>query len=351
MIQTSYLTSLVSALRAETAINSITPETLGSVLQRIVDAMANGLTSEDLTGIGGSSGGVSDAEMAAINGSITELKQQVNKNKNDILSLHNPATRLSNGLMSAADKIKLDSLSPSGSSGSGSSSGEGIDYYDLAEAVTALQTSMASIGSLIGTVNVSQLASWYSNLATPVLVMRQAQQDPAIYVVMGTFAGKPKPCGILFSFMDDMNSTAQPHAIHQLFFSNFTSMTNFGHDGGIHLWHRLYAITAHHGAIGSWSNWTELSFGGGGICSNEPVTTTTNGLMISTDKAKLDRLAISSISLSGNTLTINGKSFSLTPTENGSSNPPSSEGGGNSSGSESGFGGADYEYSEDIIIQ
>lgn len=355
MIQTSFLTSLISALRAETAINSITPESLGSVLQRIVDAMANGLTSEDLTGIGGGSNGASSAEMAALNGSITELKQQVNKNKNDISALHNTATRISNGLMSATDKIKLDSLTPSGSGGGGSSSGEGFDYFDLTEAVTALQTSMETIGSLIGTVNVNQLATWYDNITSPLAVMRQALQEPAIYVVMGTFTGKPKACGILFSFMDDMNINAQPHAIHQLIFTNFTSMTSFGHDGGIHLWHRLYAITAHHGTVGTWSNWTELAFGGGGICNNEPVTTSANGLMLATDKAKLDRLAISSISLSGNTLTINGNSFTLTPSTSGGSGQSGTGGSGsgtqNPGGADTEGGGADYEYSEDIIIQ
>lgn len=329
MIQTSYLTSLVSALRAETAINSISPESLGSVLQRIVDAMGAGLTSEDLTGIGGGSGGASSAEIAAINGSLTNLQQQISKNKNDITSLHSTATRLTNGLMSAADKAKLDNMSSSGSGGGGTPATDGYDHSALEAAITALQTSVATLGSLIGTVTVNKLATWYADCASPVAAMQQAQSEPAIFVVMGSFAGKPKACGILFAFMDDMNSTSQPHAVHQLFITNFTSLTSFGHDASIHLWHRYYAITAHHGTAGTWSDWTELPFGGGSGCTCSPATSSADGLMLASDKSKLDRLAISSISLSGNTLTINGNSFILTPVGSGGSTP---SGGGDSGG-------------------
>lgn len=86
-------------------------------------------------------------------------------------------------------------------------------------------------------------------------------------------------------------------------------------------------------------------------------TTALAGLLSASDKDKLDRLAISSISLSGNVLSINGRSFTLTPVGGGTTPPDdgdsgSSEGGsGCSPDSDDHTDVPDYVFSDDIIIQ
>lgn len=49
MLDTSSLTSLVSALRAQTAKDSISPESLGAILQQMLDLMATATTSTDIS--------------------------------------------------------------------------------------------------------------------------------------------------------------------------------------------------------------------------------------------------------------------------------------------------------------
>lgn len=328
----SNVSTLIAALSAETATGAITPLRLGNILAQLVAHLQNAATTDDISALTTGSGGgnvkvdfavtaFGEPTKSSTSVSIPYTRKHVSSGADASSSVSLPtATSSSAGLMSASDKAKLDSLSSSGGVGSSSPSGAG-DSYDH----SGLESAIAALQGIIGTVNVSQLATWYADCASPITAMRQAQSEPAIYVVLGAFNGKPKACGVLFAFMDDMNNNTQPHAIHQVFFTNFTSLTSFGHDGGIHLWHRLYGITAHHVTQGSWSEWTELPFGGGSGCTCAPVTSTADGLMLASDKSKLDRLAISSISLSGNTLTINGNSFTLTPVGSGGSTPSGSD--------------------------
>ena len=334
----SNVSSLIAALSIETAAASITPSRLGNILSQLVALLQNVPSGDEINGLNAAIDGLKSKLTYAVSSigtptrtstavSIPYVRTHVTSGAASELSVSLPtASSSSAGLMSASDKAKLDSLSSSGGAGSSSPSGAG-DSYDH----SGLESAIAALQGIIGTVNVNQLATWYADCASPIAAMRQAQSEPTIYVVLGAFNGKHKACGVLFAFMDDMNNNTQPHAIHQMFFTNFTNPTSFGHDGGIHLWHRLYGITIHHGTQGAWSEWTELPFGGGSGCTCAPVTTTADGLMLASDKSKLDRLAISSISLSGNTLTINGNSFTLTPVGSGGSTP---SGGGSSSGGE-----------------
>lgn len=269
MIKISSLTTLITALRTQTAPSSISPEFLGSLLQSMANAMGTGLTVEDLPEI--------------------------------------PTTP------------------------STPSPGESYDHSTILANIGSLQSSVAALSNLIATTPFSGLASWFSGATTSTALMLAVTEKP-IYVVVNKFNGKDKPCGILFNFCDDMGSaTATPHAMHQFFISNYTDIASAGHDASIHLWHRWFNINSHHGTPATWTAWSELSFGGSGDsgCTCAPVTSSANGLMLATDKAKLDRLAISSISLSGNTLTINGNSFTLTPVGSGGSTP---SGGGSPSG-------------------
>lgn len=260
MIKISSLTTLITALRTQTAPSSISPEFLGSLLQSMANAMGTGLTVEDLPEI------------------------------------------------------------PTTPSTPTPSPGESYDHSTILANISSLQTSVAALSNLIATIPFSGLASWFSGATTSSALVLAISEKP-IYIVTNKFNGKDKPCGILFNFCDDMGSaSATPHAMHQFFISNFTNIATGGHDAGIHLWHRWFNINAHHGTPATWTAWSELSFGGSGDsgCTCAPVTSSANGLMLATDKAKLDRLAISSISLSGNTLTINGNSFTLTPVGGGS---------------------------------
>ena len=269
MIKISSLTTLITALRTQTAPSSISPEFLGSLLQSMANAMGTGLTVEDLPEI------------------------------------------------------------PTTPSTPTPSPGESYDHSTILANISSLQSSVAALSNLIATTPYSGLASWFAGATTSTALMLAVTEKP-IYIVTNKFNGKDKPCGILFNFCDDMGSaTATPHAMHQFFISNYTDIASAGHDASIHLWHRWFNINAHHGTPATWTAWEQLTFGGGDGCTCVPVTTSANGLMLASDKSKLDRLAISSISLSGNTLTINGNSFILTPVGSGGSTP---SGGGDSGG-------------------
>ena len=145
MIDVSNLNSLITALRAETAKDAISPDSLGSLLQKITDVLATAAEDRDMSVIANWKSLVS-----GISSCVTAIQQNLSDRNNIYLDINTAS--LANGTrqsLSGAVCIKQATTERAGAM----RAQQVIDLYGCKSDIKSLQSSITSLQSTIENFN------------------------------------------------------------------------------------------------------------------------------------------------------------------------------------------------------
>lgn len=172
MIDVSNLNSLITALRAETAKDAISPDSLGSLLQKITDVLATAAKDSDMSVIANWKSLVS-----GISSCVTAIQQNLSDRNNIYLDINTAS--LANGTrqsLSGAVCIKQATTERAGAM----RAQHVIDLYGCKSDIKSLQSSITSLQSTI-----IMLQSMDGMLSNRIVSMENAQPYPFRLKIVG----------------------------------------------------------------------------------------------------------------------------------------------------------------------